>query len=143
MIMDLKTVAAVIPCHPRTLRVRLANQRLARWAPPPLSRPSDDHPYRFEKATVDRWLQGRAALRERLGKPHLRWCEPVAHPPEAGEPQPSDLTGAASALDLRRRLDEAAGDRMSPEAIDRLVLSIVSGGSPHAKTPESQAALSA
>jgi hypothetical protein len=126
-IMSLRAVAAVIPCHPRTLRVRLASPQKAKRAPPPLPRPTGEYPYRFEKTAVDRWLRQRIALREQLGKPHLRWCDPGACPSDAAEAQPSDQTNAANALELRRRLAAATGDRVSPEAIDRLVLSIVNG----------------
>lgn len=77
---SLAAVAAMIPCHPRTLRVRLADPCLAGSAPKPLPRPSDQHPYRFEREGVLRWLEVRAARREILRKPYLRW---LAHSDEA------------------------------------------------------------
>jgi hypothetical protein len=134
-LMNIREVAAFIPCHPRTLRVTLADPRSAGRAPQPLPRPSDDHPYRFEKAALQTWLQRRAALREQLGKPHLRWCAPAAE----GEPlgtkkgtpdlRASDRAGghveAETALRLRRHFAETMGDRMSGPEIDQLVIGTI------------------
>jgi hypothetical protein len=126
-LLSLRAVASLIPCHPRTLRVMLGDQRRAERAPRPLPRPNNEHPYRFERSAVERWLLNRAALRDRSGKPHLRWCDPsldvgqAAPAPEAVE----ERTEATIALRLRAHLADTLGNRLSPQDIDKHVLAVL------------------
>jgi hypothetical protein len=128
-LMKIREVAAFIPCHPRTLRVTLADPELAKRAPQPLPRPTDGHPYRFEKAAVDSWLQKRSALRERLRKPHLRWCDPAAGIGSPDVALVGDIaerrTEAAITLELREHFQQTLGDRLSPKEIDTQVLAVM------------------
>jgi hypothetical protein len=96
-------------------------------APTPL--PREGHYIRFDRRVVEAWLRQRSALRERLRKPHLRWCDPAAGIGSSDVALADDIaeqrTEAAITLELRGHFQQTLGTRLSSQEIDTQVLAVM------------------
>jgi hypothetical protein len=69
--LGVRQVAALIPTLPETLRRKLKGAQ-AHTAPPARRDPRNGR-FVFDQAAVEAWLRQREELRQRTGRPYLRW----------------------------------------------------------------------